>query len=121
MQAKCFMGCVENEAAAFIALIHFPHPKTRIIQMIHRLVVLPDYQGIGIGRRLMTFVAQRYVEKGLRVRIVTSNPALMFSLKSDNNWRIADEGRKAPHSGLKAQKGSSKRFTTAWEFRRGDK
>lgn len=113
---ECFIGCIQDKPAAFIAVIHFVHPATRKIRMIHRLVVLPDYQGIGIGKRLMIFVAQRYIERGLRVRIVTSNPALMFSLKSDKNWRITDAGRKGPHGGLKSQKGSGKRYTTAWEF-----
>lgn len=118
-RVECFVGCIENEPVAFIALIRLVHPNTKKTWMIHRLVVLPDYQGIGIGKRLMTFVAQRYVERGLRVRIVTSNPALIFSLRNDENWRMANAGRKGIHGGLKKKIGSAKRYTTSWEFRRG--
>lgn len=112
---ECYIGCIQGSPAAFIALIHFVHPRTRKIRMIHRLVVLPDYQGIGIGMKLMTFVARRYISKGLRVRIVTSNPALRTSLKNSPNWCLMYKGRHKKHKNISAD--SSKRFTVSFEFK----
>lgn len=32
----------------------------------HRLVILPDYQGLGIGTKVYDFIAKMYVDKGLK-------------------------------------------------------
>jgi GNAT superfamily N-acetyltransferase len=43
-----------------------------------RLVVLPDYQGIGLGKRLLTFIAELYTSQmNLPFYLVTSNPQLV--------------------------------------------
>ena len=38
----------EGEPIAFCSVKHFPHPKNPKIKTVHRLVVRPDYQGLGI-------------------------------------------------------------------------
>ncbi len=45
---------------------------------VSRLVVLPDYQGIGVGKRLLNFVAELYTSQlNLPFYLVTSNPQLV--------------------------------------------
>jgi GNAT superfamily N-acetyltransferase len=45
---------------------------------VSRLVVLPDYQGIGVGKRLLNFVAELYTSQiNLPFYLVTSNPQLI--------------------------------------------
>jgi GNAT superfamily N-acetyltransferase len=47
---------------------------------VSRLVVLPDYQGISLGKKLLNFMADYYTRKtGLSFRIITSNPQLLRS------------------------------------------
>jgi GNAT superfamily N-acetyltransferase len=42
---------------------------------VSRLVVLPDYQGIGVGKRLLNFVAELYTSQTkMPFYILTSNP-----------------------------------------------
>jgi len=113
---ECYIAYIQDEAVGFLAMIHFVHSRVKNIWMIHRLVVLPDFQGVGIGKHLMTSIAERYRVRGLRIRIVTSNPALLISLSVDQKWRLKDMGRKSQHGGLKSEGGSSRRFTTAWEY-----
>ena len=48
--AKCFVGMVEGQPAAFVAVLPFPHPS-RPGWREHRAVCLPDFQGVGIGKR----------------------------------------------------------------------
>lgn len=45
---------------------------------ISRLVVLPDYQGVGIGGRLMDAMAALYREQGYAVRISATHPAVWW-------------------------------------------
>lgn len=58
---------------------------------IHRLVVIPDFQGIGIGTRLLNFVAD-YYSKTHRINITTGTPALSNALKKSNCWRLTSKG-----------------------------
>jgi GNAT superfamily N-acetyltransferase len=45
---------------------------------VSRLVVLPDYQGIGLGKRLLNFIAELYTsQRKLPFYLVTSNPQLV--------------------------------------------
>lgn len=106
---------------AFCAVLHFPHPKAKNIKRVHRLVVLPDYQGLGIGTKLLNFVGNIYKQKGYRFRIVTSTPALLYSLKN-NNWKLTDYGHMGKQTGnsilaIKLNKtSSSNRITYSFEL-----
>ena len=66
--------------------------------MIHRLVVLPDYQGIGIGHRFLAFVADLYTKRGFAVRLVTSLVSLINSLEK-HGWRLKSFGHQAQVTG----------------------
>ena len=85
-QSKCY-GCYDgDEIVAFIGVIHFPHPVNKKIKSISRLCVLPNYQGIGIGKKFLSFIAKKYAEEGFDVKITTSAKNLIFSLVKDKNW-----------------------------------
>jgi GNAT superfamily N-acetyltransferase len=58
---------------------------------VSRLVVLPDYQGIGLGKKLLNFMADYYTRKtGLPFKIITSNPQILRSHLTD--WVITSRG-----------------------------
>jgi GNAT superfamily N-acetyltransferase len=45
---------------------------------VTRLVVLPDYQGIGVGKRLLNFIAELYSSQTkMPFYILTSNPQII--------------------------------------------
>jgi energy-coupling factor transporter ATP-binding protein EcfA2 len=59
---------------------------------VSRLVVLPDYQGVGIGSRLLTWAAQHFHEKTrLDFFIVSSNPQLIH-LRRSPHWILKRAG-----------------------------
>ena len=76
--AQCYVAEVGDRPVAFCAVSHFPHPKIRNMKRIHRIVVLPDWQGVGIGRAFLTEVAKMYHEKRYRVRLCASNIFMFF-------------------------------------------
>lgn len=59
---------------------------------VHRLVVLPDYQGIGIGTVFQDNIVQRYMDK-FNVNCTTTTPALVNSLKRNLKWLLVRYGR----------------------------
>jgi GNAT superfamily N-acetyltransferase len=59
---------------------------------VSRLVVLPDYQGIGVGSRFLNYMAKYYASRtGLPFTIITSNPQLIRG--NVRGWKITHVGR----------------------------
>lgn len=62
------------------------HMRSRYYR-VHRLVVLPDYQGIGLGKRFLNFIAELYTSQTKApFYIVTSNPQLVRG--NLGNWVV---------------------------------
>lgn len=117
-QSECYIAYINNKPVIFIAIIHFPHSIIKNLKKIHRLVVLPDYQGVGLGKIIMNYVGQMLKKKNLKLGITTSQPSLNYSLKFDKKWKLIRIGRLSPHNGLKAlnKSKSSNRITTSWIY-----
>ena len=87
---RCYAAIYNQNPIAFIAVAHV-RMKANYYR-VSRLVVLPDYQGIGIGKRLLNFVAERYTSQlpEIPFYIVTSNPQLIRS--NLYGWRVKRVG-----------------------------
>lgn len=70
---KCYgLYDEQNKIVGFCAVMPFPHPKVKNMRRCSRLVILPDYQGIGLGVKFLTAVAELYKKDGYDFRIVTT-------------------------------------------------
>lgn len=95
-QARCYTAIYKDKPTAFIAVVH-TRMKTRYYR-VTRLVVLPDYQGIGVGKRLLNFIAQLYTSQTkIPFCILTSNPQIIRG--SMANWRITRFGHASKGQG----------------------
>ena len=116
--SHCYFATINGTPVGFIAVIHFPHPKVKNIKKVHRLVVLPDYQGIGIGNRLLEFVGKIYIDKGFKFTITTSTPSLINYFNKSEKWKLTNQGRMQSDSKTAILKYSSNRLTTSWQMRK---
>lgn len=86
----------------------------------HRRVVLPDYQGLGIGTRMVEAIAEQlWRREGKRYVSVTSSPALVHHCrKRPEMWRcIRRPSMLAPRSDRRmGGLSSAGRLTTSWEY-----
>ena len=71
-----------------MAVLHQPHKIKRIIKRLSRLVILPDYQGIGLGVKFLNFMANYYSKLNFDFSIKTSAKNLIFALKKNKNWSL---------------------------------
>ncbi len=86
--ARCYLATWHDEPVAFCALLS--GVGRRGVWRISRIVVLPDYQGIGIGGRFIATIGELYREQSLRTTITTSHPAMIGYLRSSPAWRIRE-------------------------------
>jgi hypothetical protein len=84
--AQCFILLINNEPAAFASFIHFQHPKVINTKREHRTVVLPDYQGIGIGNILSEYVGDYCLNLGHNYISTSSHPAMIFHRMKSKKW-----------------------------------
>lgn len=105
----------KNKIIGFIAIIHFPS-IIKNLKKVHRLVILPDYQGIGLGSKLLDEVAKIY-SKDFDVRITTSAKNLVKSLVRNKKWILKFQGRTNKQNGIKYNKGVSSRNKNICTFK----
>lgn len=85
--ARCFVGLLGKRPVAFAAIITMPVGGIKHGYREHRLVVHPDYQGMGIGNKFSEMIGQAFIEKGCRYFCKTSNPRIGIHRDNSPLWR----------------------------------
>lgn len=75
-----------NDIIGFCAVLHQPHSVNRKIKRVSRLVILPDYQGIGLGTKFLNIIADYYNNQGYTFTIVTSAKNMICALNASDDW-----------------------------------
>lgn len=129
--ARVYVAELWGKVVGLIGIFHFPHPKSPNIKKVTRLVVLPDYQGIGIGLALLNFMAKIYIKDGWRFTITTTHPAVNKSMSKVPGWKLLGRfkvGQVGARRGMKslvkqsgipawAKNFSVRRNTYTWEYK----
>lgn len=117
--AHTYIATINDEIAGFLSILHFPHPKSKNYKKVHRLVILPDYQGAGFGIKFLEEIGNYYKNKNYRYTIVTSAPSLIYALKKSKNWICKRFGRSKPNPGKGnvSKISSENRITASFEMK----
>jgi ABC-type polar amino acid transport system ATPase subunit/predicted acetyltransferase len=119
--ANVFIATVNDEIAGFLSVLHFPHPKAKNIKKVHRLVILPDYQGAGVGIKFLNEIGYIYKKEKQRYIIMTSAPSLIFALKKSKEWNCIRYGRVSEvKKGVLEGTTSKNRITASFELKNRD-
>lgn len=59
-------------------------------------MVLPDFQGLGIGKKIIDYISSLYWKDKSQMYIRTMQPSLGISLSKDNNWEATMGNLKVP-------------------------
>lgn len=86
--ARCFAAYVDGRPVAFTSYLHFPHATAKNIKMAHRVVVLPDWQGLGLAGLLSEWMGEHLAERGFRYRVTTAHPAFIHYMAKSPRWRM---------------------------------
>lgn len=118
--AHKYIAEIEGIPVAWCSVLHLPHPHVKNIKKIHRIVVRPDYQGIGLGTHFLSEIANMY-KKNYRITLVTSSPSFIHGLQKNKSWVMTRKpGRLQNAAGTGILKGttSDKRLTASFEYLR---
>ena len=89
--AEQWVGLIGDELVCHRGVIQFPMRKGW--KRGHRMVVLPDYQGVGIGTAFENYTSQHYADLGFIVNVTTTTPSLAHALIKSPKWSLFRFGR----------------------------
>ena len=86
--AQCILFEWNDKPVGICCILNTPRNKMKEAMAISRIVILPDYQGLGLGSKLSSFIGSIYKQKGNRIFIKTANPALgEYFNKNIKEWK----------------------------------
>jgi hypothetical protein len=92
LAAKCYVITFNDKPCCFIAILPMPSGTIQNAYRISRLVVLPDFQGLSIGMKLLNYFGSLYLSDNKNLYIKTSNPSLFKGMKYNiKHWKLIGE------------------------------
>jgi ABC-type lipoprotein export system ATPase subunit/GNAT superfamily N-acetyltransferase len=91
----CYVGLIGDKPVAFHAAIHSTNRDIHSYWRGHRTVVLPEFQGLGIGTAFSDAIAQIYVDRGLRYFSKTAHPSFGEHRQKSPLWRATSTNLKS--------------------------
>lgn len=91
----CYVGLLGDKPVAFHAAIHSTNRDIHSYWRGHRTVVLPEFQGMGIGTRFSDAIAAMYVSKGMRYFSKTAHPSFGEHRQKSPLWRATSTNLKS--------------------------
>lgn len=97
--SNMYVGELNGEIVAMCGILPQPNGYCTNGFRIHRLVVLPDYQGLGIGKTLLEWACEYYNKQNKIMYIRTTHIKLANALKKSSKWKeTARSGKVSPDS-----------------------
>ena len=96
--SNVYVATLNNELVGFCAILPQPNGYCMNGFRVHRLVIKPDYQGLGIGKKMLEWVCEFYNKQNKIIYIRTSHIKLANALKRSKNWKeTARSGKISPN------------------------
>ena len=92
--ARCYIGVWDDQVIAFGAVITLPSGTLKNAWRGHRTVILPDFQGMGIGVRFSDAIAQIHVDQGHRYFSRTAHPRMGYYREHSKLWNPTSKNKK---------------------------
>lgn len=91
----CYALLLGDKPIGFHAAIHSTNRDIHSYWRGHRTVILPEFQGMGIGTAFSDAIAQMYVDKGLRYFSKTAHPSFGEHREKSPLWRPTSTNKKS--------------------------
>lgn len=97
---RVYVAYLNDEIVGMVAILPLPGMIKNAFR-IHRLVVLPDYQGLGIGKAMLEQISQMYKDANAKMYIRSSHIKLFNALSNSSKWETtARNGTQSPQYGV---------------------
>ncbi len=116
--SRCYLATWQGEPVTFVATLPVIAKKNH--RRFSRIVTLPDYQGMGIGMKVVAAVAELHRSEDHRINVTSSHPALIRHCKNSKLWKAVNVKKTGSSSrsavGIPAYRSSKGRAVVSFEF-----
>ncbi len=105
-----YVAIWEQQLVGYVAAMTYPSGTVQNAWREHRLVVHPDYQGLGFGPKISEAVAQHYIENNKRYFSKTSHPRLGEYRDTSPLWKPTSKNH------MKRSDGRIERANLRWQL-----
>ncbi len=92
--ARHYIAIWNDQVIGYLASITMPSGTLKNAWRGHRVVVLPDFQGMGIGVRFIEAVAQIHLDEGHRFFSRSAHPRMYLYMNASTRWRATSKNKK---------------------------
>jgi len=92
--ARCYLAIWDNVVIGFASVITMPSGTVKNAWRGHRIVILPDFQGLGVGTKFGDIVAQIHIDQGHRFFTRTAHPKLDYYKNNSLLWKPTSKNKK---------------------------
>ena len=93
--ARCWVARWDGVLVGFASAISFPSGSIKNAWRGHRTVVLPEFQGLGIGARISDAIGEIFISQGCRYFSKTAHPILGEYREKNENWKPTSKNKMA--------------------------
>jgi ABC-type lipoprotein export system ATPase subunit/GNAT superfamily N-acetyltransferase len=112
--AKCFVALWNDKPVAFYAFLPMPSGTVQNAYRGSRSVVLPDFQGLGIGYAIAKYLHKLYTKDNKKLYVKSVNPALVNKRLKDKDYKFNGKTKSSDEGGK--LKGRKLRDSFAYSF-----
>jgi len=92
--ARCWLVLWEGELVGFTSILAFPNGNFKSAWREHRTVVLPDFQGLGIGVRVSDAIGEMVIASKGRYFSKTAHSRMGEYREKSVSWRATSKNKK---------------------------
>tara|TARA_R110001632_G_scaffold58355_1_gene142122 strand:- start:4398 stop:4814 length:417 start_codon:yes stop_codon:yes gene_type:complete len=92
--SRCYVGVLDGKVVGFSATMTMPNGNIKNAWREHRTVILPDYQGMGLGVRFSDAIGQIHLEQGHRYYSRTAHPRMILYREHSELWKPTSKHKK---------------------------
>ena len=89
--AFVYLITLDNTIVGFNSILNQPSGTSKFSFRTHRLVILPDYQGLGIGTKFEEFIGEYLLKQGRKLYLRTTHLRLGRHCLESNKWVAASQ------------------------------
>lgn len=93
--ATCYIASIKNKPVAMTCFLAHPSGTIKDAWRGHRTIVLPEFQGMGIGNSISEAIAGHITKSGARFFSKTSHPSMGEHREKSKLWKPTSKNKKA--------------------------
>lgn len=94
--AEMFILELNGQYIGFFGILPFPGVGDAKTRRLSRMVILPDFQGLGIGTKVFNYLCSLYKAEGHIMYVRTVSPGLGKFMEKNENWKATSSNGKIP-------------------------